>query len=174
MLRYDLIVGIRIERVTPERGTTSSGAAAAGSCCCCCCLHTVGSVIGALSARSVPVAPEPEIPAAVLATEHDGRTLIRKTSVAGLYWALVAIATGLFVSLSIEPHSSRNNEIAVGIAMVLPGLQLAASLVACGVVLFSKHIDRHARLVHLWRITLRTLVGGLIGLGVMIVLFKAC
>ncbi len=162
-------MAITIERKPPERGTLGVDAAPAGQCCCCCCccLHSVGSVIGALSARSKPMVEE--VP--ISSTERS--TLVPKTSATGLYWASVSITCGLMLAYfgGIEHEHIKSDELALLIAIFLPGVQLGASVIAALIIGFSNRVGKEARMAHLGRITLRAFLGGLIGFAIMIPLF---
>jgi hypothetical protein len=166
-------VGITIERQLPERGDRGVAAAPAGQCCCCCCccLHTVGSIAGALSARPVPVAPEP-IPASAIA----GPTQVPRHSATGLYWAISAILSGLTIAYfyGLERDHVRSGEIAVMMAMLFPGVQLAASVIAVIAIASSKRPGKNLRLRHLGKITLRAFLGAVVGTLIMLPMFGRC
>jgi hypothetical protein len=163
-------VAITIERKPSERGTSSLAAAPAGQCCCCCCccLHTVGSVIGAVTAK-----PDLKIEGPLPVATAEKATLEQKNSAAGLYWAIVSIATGLIISYfaGIEHDNVRFEDVLLMIALFLPGAQLAASVVAAIMISSSKRIGKEARLRHLGRITLRAFLGTVIGILIMLVVF---
>jgi hypothetical protein len=166
-------VGIIIERQLPERGDRGVAAAPAGQCCCCCCccLHTVGSVAGALSARPVPVAPE-QIPTSAI----DGPTQLPKYSATGLYWAMSAILSGLTIGYfyGLERDHVRTGEIAVMMAVLFPGVQLVASVIAVIAIASSKRPGKHLRLRHLGKITLRAFLGAVVGTLIMLPMFGRC
>ncbi|HET7503579.1 MAG TPA: hypothetical protein VFK02_21300 [Kofleriaceae bacterium] len=166
-------MGITIERKAPERGGRGIEAAPAGQCCCCCCccLHTVGGVIGALSARSRPAAP-PAIPPSTI----GGPTREPRHSATGLYWAMTALVSGL-VSVyffGVEHASTNSTEVALLIAICFPGVQLAASVVAALVIAGSRRGGKEVRLAHLGRITLRGFLGAVIGGLLMLPLLGKC
>lgn len=164
-------MAITIQRQLPERGTRGAVAAPAGQCCCCCCcLHSVGGLIGALSAVSKPV--EPQIPVSAI----DGRTLEPRHSASGLYWAIIAIMSGLASAyfVAFEGQEVRNIEIALMLAICFPAVQLAASIVAAIVIWRSRRVGKEVRLRHLGKITLRAFVGGVIGFLIMLPLFGKC
>ena len=159
-------MAIAIEREVAERGAASSVASPAGHCCCCCCccLHTVGGVIGALT-TAAPTAEGPALPGAQL----EGATRAPRTSAHGLYWALTAIWAGLLCASAGARHD-RVGEIALVLALFLPGAQLVAALSAAIVVSLSRRPGREARLGHVGRIAMRSFVGSLLGVLAMLVL----
>ena len=162
-------MAITIQRQLPERGTRGAAAAPAGQCCCCCCcLHSVGGVIGALSARATPV--EPQVPVSAV----DGPTLEPRYSASGLYWAICAIVSGLASGyfVAFEASEVRNIEIALMLAICFPAVQLAASIIAAIVIASSKRVGKEVRLRHLGKITLRAFLGALIGFLIMIPMSK--
>src|SRR5215207_11223308 len=87
--------GVTFERLPPERRIAAPSAASAGSCCCCCCccLHTVGSLIGALSAKA-PTPPE-IMPTAVVGTDRPEPNF----RVTKEYWATVLILSTIGLPL---------------------------------------------------------------------------
>lgn len=171
-------MAITIERQLPERGARGArgahgtAAAPAGQCCCCCCccLHSVGGAVGALSARARPV--DPQIPISAI----DGRTLEPRHSASGLYWALTAIMAGVLGAyfVAFENHKVDTFTVALMIAIFLPAIQLAASIVSAIVILRSRRVGKEERLRHLGKITLRAFLGALIGLLIMIPMFGRC
>ena len=167
-------MAITIERQLPERGGRGELGAAAPAgqccCCCCCCLHSVGGVVGALSARPKPV--EPQLPVSAI----DGRTLEPRHSASGLYWAIIAIMSGLASAyfVAFERHEVRNLEVALMLAIVFPAVQLAASIVAAILIARSRRVGKEVRLRHLGKITLRSFLGALIGAAIMLPMFGRC
>jgi hypothetical protein len=161
-------MAIIIQRKPPERDLVGMTAAPAGDCCCCCCcccLHSVGGMIGALTAAPKKVEPE-SLP--ISSTERG--TLEPKTSAGGLYWPLVAIMCGLMIAyVAAADHDSVGlGEALFLVALGLPFAQLAASLVAALAIAGSKRVGKEARMGHLGRITLRAFVGAVIGLVLML------
>lgn len=166
--------GVTFERLPPERQSAAPVAAAAGycCCCCCCCLHSVGSVIGAATAKS-PTETGEQVPTAVVG--RDVR--VPSYSVAKEYWATVLVLS--LVAFPIVLHIWTDGEwledgggvVAIVYALVFPGIQLAASLVVGLRNMWSRRPGRYERLVHLGSITARTFVGGLIGFVLMLPLF---
>lgn len=159
-------MAIAIERQHPERGPRGVTVAPAGQCCCCCCccLHTVGGVVGALSAFA-PKLDAPAVPASAV----GGATREAKHSATGLYWAMTAIVTGLATAYFFGAESrSDSGEALLLIAIFLPGLQLAASLVAAIAIAASARPGKEVRLRHLGKITLRALIGAVLGAAVMV------
>ena len=166
-------MAITIERQAPERGDRGVAAAPAGQCCCCCCccLHTLGGVIGALSARAKPVEPA-QIPISAI----GGPTLEPRHSASGLYWAIIAIMSGLLGAyfVAFERQKVESAEVALMLAICLPAVQLAASIAAAIAIASSRRVGKEVRLRHLGKITLRAFVGALIGTVIMIPLFGRC
>jgi hypothetical protein len=162
------IMTIAIERQHPERGPRGVAVAQAGTCCCCCCcccLHTVGGVVGALSAFEPPTALPP-LPVAAIGEA----TRPAKHSATGLYWSLTAIVSGLAIAyfVGLESGSVDSETALLLIAICLPGIQLAASLVAALAIGASARPGKDVRLRHLGKITLRALIGAVIGAVVMV------
>jgi hypothetical protein len=158
--------GVTFERLPPERRITAPSAAAAGSCCCCCCccLHTVGSVVGALSAKT-PKVPDNPVPNAVVGTAavEPNYTVTKE------YWVTVLVLT--LVSLLISAMDGEAVVWAIGYALVFPGIQLAASLVVAVRNKCSSRPGKDERMKHLGSITLRSFIGGLIGIVIMLPMF---
>jgi hypothetical protein len=158
---------ITIERLPPERTAITPVAAAAGGCCscCCCCFHAVGSLIGAAMARPPQVAP-PEAPVATIA----GSPTEPKYSVAREYWMsflVASVITMMILGVYLD-GSDRLAGMGIIYALVLPAVQLAASIAALVLVLTSKRPGRDERLRHLGKITLYSLLGALLG-GVLVI-----
>jgi hypothetical protein len=156
---------IEIERIRPERGPRGAAAAPAGQCCCCCCcLHSLGGLIGALTATAKPV-PAEQVPTATT----DKPQLAPKHSATGLYWTIVLIVSGLFVSynFAVERHPDDGESLLI-IALALPVIQLFASFLVVIVIGFSTRPGRDIRIAHLGRITLRAFLGALIGVVIML------
>ncbi len=169
-------MAIIIERQAPERGVRGVDAAPAGGCCCCCCccLHTVGGAIGALSALSptLDAAGQAELPRSAI----GGKDLTPRYSAAGLYWAMVAMVSGLVCAgffSSVNTSSGFGQSLTV-IALVLPAIQLGASVAAAIVIACSKRVGTEVRLRHLGKITLRAFVGAVIGGLVLLPLLSQC
>lgn len=164
-------MGVSIERHPAERGSRGSAVAPAGQCCCCCCccLHSLGGVIGAVSA--FPRKPPTEIPQATI----DGASRPRSDSALKHYWITLLLLCAFVVAwnLGIERHPDTMEGVFI-IALVLPAIQLAASVVAALVIGFSKRPGRDQRLRHLGRITLRGLIGAVIGTLMMLPLLTKC
>ena len=164
-------MGVTFERLPPERRIVAPSAASAGSCCCCCCccLHTVGSLIGALSGKA-PKAPEETIPTAVVGTDRvEPNYRVTKE-----YWAtlliLCTIAGPLFV-ISEGGGNWRVEEWLLMYAIFLPVVQLATSVVVAIRNAASKRPGKSERLAHLGSITARAFVGGVFGILAMLLLF---
>ncbi len=162
-------MGIRIERVAPERTASMPVAAAAGGCCscCCCCFHTLGGLIGAALAKP-PKVVEPEAPVATI----DGAPTTPKYTAWKEYWTAFLIASlltimglGFYIT---DSGSDRLLAMVVFYGITTPLVQLGASLIALGMILSSKRPGRSERLRHLGKITLYTVIGA--GLGFILVL----
>ena len=166
--------GVTFERLPPERRITAPSAAAAGGCCCCCCccLHTIGSVVGALSAKT-PKAPENPVPTAVVGTA----SVEPKYTVTKEYWAtvlvmsLVVFPLFMFAMYGAEVMDGEVAAWAIVYALVFPGIQLASSLVVAVRNTYSSRPGKDQRMSHLGSITLRSFIGGLIGILIMLPMF---
>ena len=162
---------ITLERVPPERDETASPVAGAGACCCCCCccLHSVGSVIGAISARP-PELPVCEFPTATVGTPATPPRYSANRD----YWMSLFVVCAVVMPLMASSSEFRSGgEVAVTAALVFPAFQLMASAVALVPTLLSRRPGREQRLSHLGSITVRSLVYGFIGLALMIPLAVA-
>jgi hypothetical protein len=163
--------GVTFERLPPERRIAAPSAASAGSCCCCCCccLHTVGSLIGALTAKA-PKPPE-VVPTAVAGSDRaDPNFRVTKE-----YWATVLIlcTVGLPLFAFSQGAGADDFEIEGWLlvwAMVLPGIQLVASMVVLVRNQFSKRPGLRERMQHLGSITGRAFLGGMLGILVMVII----
>jgi hypothetical protein len=164
-------MGITIERLPPERSSTMPVAAAAGGCCssCCCCFHTVGSLIGAALARAPKVTPS-DTPVAVIA----GAPTEPKYSATKEYW--LSFLIGSVILMMILGVYLDGNDRAAGMAIfyaiLIPAVQLGASIIALVMILVSKRPGQGERLGHLGRITLYAFVGALIGLVLVFAMFS--
>jgi hypothetical protein len=164
-------MGVILERLPPERRILAPAAASAGSCCCCCCccLHTVGSVIGALTAKAPKPLPD-QVPTAVVGDRADPSYKVTKE-----YWATVLIlcTVGLPLFAISQGAASGDFEVEAWLliwAMVLPGIQLAASVVVAVRNSFSKRPGQRERMQHLGSITGRAFLGGMIGILAMVLI----
>ena len=162
------MAGVTFERLPPERTIAAPAAASAGSCCCCCCccLHTVGSVLGALSAKAPPETSN--VPVAVVGAS----TVAPNYRVTKEYWATVLVVSTVVVPLYVINDFGRTHaeEWALLYAILFPAIQLGSSVIVAIRNAFSKRPGRRERLDHLGSITLRSFIGGLIGILVMVVL----
>jgi len=117
-------------------------------CCCCCCLHSLGGLIGAAVASIPrkdtawsdrwPPADDSELRAGriddVRRTEFQSDRPRTGLSAVGLYWLLVVVLSAAMPLWAALFASVRANEIVISLvilALVLPGIQLAASVIAC-------------------------------------------
>jgi hypothetical protein len=161
--------GVTFERLPPERRITAPSAASAGSCCCCCCccLHTVGSLVGALTAKT-PKTVE-TVPTAVVGTAK----VAPQFRVTKEYWATVLIlctvAIPVYVISMTRTRITDPLEWAFFYAIFFPAIQLGASFVVLVRNGFSKRPGREERMRHLGSITGRAFVGGMIGILVMVI-----
>lgn len=162
-------MGVTFERLPPERRIAAPSAASAGSCCCCCCccLHTVGSLIGALTAK----APKPpaELPTAVAGSDRADPSF----KVTKQYWATMLVLCTIGLPLFAFSQGAGSDAFSIEgwlfiCAIVLPGIQLLASLVVVIRNSFSKRPGRRERMRHLGSITGRAFVGAMIGTLVML------
>lgn len=166
-------VAIEIERQLPERGERGVTAAPAGQCCCCCCcccLHSLGGAIGALSARSKPV--DSKLPVSAI----DRRPLEPRHTASGLYWAIVAIVSGLVSAylVAFEREEIHPSKVWFMVVLLLPAVQLVASIIAALVLAGSRRVGKEQRLNHLMRITVRAFLGALIGGLLMLPMLSKC
>jgi len=139
---------IGFEAHPPERRRRRGQVAACGCCCCCCCLHSLGGLIGSAAAgRSKTL-------------EAHGATVS--------YW--LCLLAALVISCAVGPLLSGEGLAGVLAALILlPGLQLVASLVAAVIAGFTAGAAGVARI---WTITWRGLVGSAVGFGIMLIAFK--
>lgn len=162
--------GVTFERLPPERQIVAPSAASAGSCCCCCCccLHTVGSVIGALTGKTPKPLPDP-VPTAVIGTDKvEPRYTVTKE-----YWVTVlvlcTIAAPIFVYAMTRHQRVEPLEWAFFYAIFFPVIQLIASVIVGIRNGASSRPGRNERLRHLGSITARAFIGGMIGIIVMVI-----
>lgn len=126
-------------------------------CCCCCCLHSVGGILGA-AIGSLPT--------------KEPITDRRQVSASLLYWLWFGAGTVAAITLALvlgrhKPEASMWGLIAV--AMLLPGVQIGASILSLLCLLLSNPDDRGARLASIGRITLYSFLGTVIGLFLMLI-----
>ena len=135
-------IAIRVH--PPERRRRAPGIAACGCCCTtCCCLHSLGGLIGAATAGW----PR---------TVEDRRATVT-------YWCcLLALFTGaLCVGWFSE---SRGDPVLLILVLLLPGIQIAASVVAA---IIARIIAGPKAPWRIWSITWRGFVGAVIGVGIL-------
>ena len=160
----------------PERRRRPSSVIAAQACCCCCCcccLHTIGGLVGGLVGSLLRVRPSPP----VQKQDEDSPFPFRRdepgpsfTLSAGfVYWVLFSLLSlGTFLYFLLQDDPSTREPIWAGILTVLfmPGVQLAAALLAVLVVAVCPAglmPDKRAALVRIGKISLWAFVGGLAG-----------
>ena len=162
------VSGITIERLPPEREARIAVAAPAGSCCCCCCcLHSVGGLLGAVTAKRPPV-PTMEPPTAVIGTDK----VEPRYTVSREYWlSLLFICCVVSPAFSLVAWDIQSKDTWFVLAMLMPAMQLVASVAALCLSQISKRPGREERLRHLGTITLRAFIGAVIGFLVMLPMF---
>lgn len=162
--------GVLLERLPPERRIAAPAAASAGSCCCCCCccLHTVGSIVGALSAKT-PKPPD-NVPTAVA----GGADVAPRYTVTKEYWVTLLILSTVAFPIFMTSTGARIDQMGEWLllyAIFLPVIQLATTVVVGVRNTFSNRPGQQERIRHLGSITLRAFVGALTGMVVMLFLF---
>jgi hypothetical protein len=161
--------GVTFERLPPERRIAAPSAASAGSCCCCCCccLHTIGSLVGALTAKG-PKPPE-TVPTAVVGTDRaEPNYRVTKE-----YWATVLILATVALPLYAFSQGGRLEEPLEWLfvyAIFLPAVQIVASVVVALRNTWSKRPGKDERLRHLGSITARAFIGGILGILAMVLI----
>ncbi len=139
----------------PERrrwaGWLSSTTFCSCCCSCCCCAHSLGGLIGAAVASRK-------------GTDSPERRRVNRT-----YWlSFLALA----VLNCILPWAGEMGGVNIIIAiLLLPGIQLAAALLACGIIALSAVEDKRAAWRHLGRIALTSFGGAFAGAVAMLALF---
>jgi hypothetical protein len=165
---------VEVQVHPPERGRGSPVVLPTGCCCCCCCcLHTLGALIGGLIGTTQLINPpprpvDPNFPFPFRRDELEEAGPVLPLGL--LYWLLVCFGIGVTMVWAFFTQRNRPEDafltggfVAI---MIMPGIQLGASLLALfGVLLF--YTDRTAALMRLARITLWSVVGALIGGGIM-------
>lgn len=164
------VAPIRVTAHRPERRRRSLVTLHCGGgcccCCCCCCLHSIGSLIGATVAPKGERAPAG--PAYLPADDDEPASGVSGVSV--YWWCLLAVIAVAFAFGLATGHAT-GGLIALGaIIVLLPLLQLFASLLAMLILAASSQPDRSYQFGQVGRITLGAVVGGLAGLGIMILL----
>jgi hypothetical protein len=164
---------VRLTAHPPERRRRGSvvllQGGGCGCTCCCCCLHSVGGLVGGIigSRKYVEpyLEPNPDL-TSPFPFRRDQEQAISVLSATGLYWALVVSlvgvcgVAGLFLTNGMRPDS-----LLIGLLfafMVLPGIQLTASLLALiGVALFAS--EKRTALRRIGKITLWSFLGSVFG-----------
>jgi hypothetical protein len=172
-----------LTRHPPEHGSAGAPetlpAGCCCCCCCCCCLHTLGGIGGAVLGSTLPMQRRP-----VYESDPDSPFPYRRDVFEEdqpiippvlLYWLMVALTVVLTVAatpfLFTGPGGPSNPLDAVPIGlfialMILPGLQLIASLFAVlAVAIF--YPERNYALRRLGKITLWSFAGTSLGLLLM-------
>jgi hypothetical protein len=172
---------IRVTVHPPERRRRHSSVVAAQACCCCCCcccLHTIGGLIGGLVGSLLRVRPSPppvREPAegSPFPFRRDELEPTFTLSPALVYWVLFSLLSmGTFLYF-VTAHGGGNDPIwaGIGTVLVMPGIQLGASLLALLVVALCPAAlvpDKPAAVVRIGKISLWAFVGGLVGMGLML------
>jgi hypothetical protein len=159
-----------VERLPAERGGVPPTAAPAGGCCCCCCccLHSVGSLLGAATTKP-PQPPTDDLPAAVVGTpKAEPRYKVTRA-----YWLTVLLLTTVALPVICYTQGLRLDAVeewGLLAIMIMPAIQIAASIVVWIGELRSTRPGRRERLRHLGDISIRTFSGAAIGVLVMIAL----
>jgi hypothetical protein len=139
-------------------------------CCCCCCLHSLGSLIGGIAGTRSPldrVAEGAEVPPEAPPTLPGDSLMCR------MYWWLV-LATTIVASLTFAYYQVNTipNAILWGLLIVvvgaMPVVQLVGSMLALFAMPFLPVDQQDTAHRRLGRITWWSLLGMLIGIGVMI------
>jgi hypothetical protein len=165
---------VRLTAHPPERrrrGSIVLLQAGCCCCCCCCCLHSVGGLVGGIigSRKYVEpyLEPNPDL-TSPFPFRRDQEQAISFLPATGLYWALVVSLVGVcgvagggvLPGMSLQPDS-----LLIGLLiafLVLPGIQLAASLLAfIGVALFAS--EKRTALRRIGKITLWSFLGSVFG-----------
>jgi hypothetical protein len=165
---------VRLTAHPPERRGRGSvvllQAGSCCSCCCCCCLHSVGGLVGGIigSRKYVEpyLEPNPDL-TSPFPFRRDQEQAISVLPTTGLYWALVLSLVGVcgfpggYVcsGMWLQPDS-----LLIGLLfafLVLPAVQLAASLLALFVVLFAS--EKRTALRRIGKITLWSFLGTMFG-----------
>ena len=160
----------------PERRRPGGPVILPCGCCssCCCCLHTLGGLIGGLVGTTAAIKPrarpvDPDFPFPYRRDEFDveGESL----PAGALYWLLVCL--GLAVGslwFFMSEGGRRPEQLFYGFMLTLfiflPAVQLGAAAVAA-VIVFLFYTDRVTAALRIGKITLWTVVGTGIGIGVM-------
>ena len=134
-------------------------------------------MIGALTALSPTIKPTDLQESALPSSAIKGATLEPRFSANGLYWAMTAMVSGVASAIILTNMDRGNDQIAASVlvaALALPLFQLGASLISLFVILGSNRLGKEVRLRHLGKITLRSFIGGLIGIAIMLPLFARC
>jgi hypothetical protein len=152
-------------------------------CCCCCCPHTIGGLAGGIagSVTEMPEQPramDPDAPFPYRLDEFEDEGALVPAGL--LYWLLVCLLIGVVVVWTAVANASGFGRVQEGlliggfiVLLVLPGLQLGASLLALLVILLF-YPERARPLRRLGRITLWTIagtLGGLIPMGACLLFF---
>jgi ABC-type Fe3+ transport system permease subunit len=148
-------------------------------CCCCCCLHTIGGLVGGVAGSVLQIRPrprpvDPDFPFPFRRDELDEEA--PAFSPALLYWLLVSFLTAVTVvwyylssAASRGPLRGDATELLIGLlvaVMILPGLQLGASVLAVlAIAVF--YGEKVTPLLRVGKITLWSVVGTLVGLFLM-------
>jgi hypothetical protein len=165
-----------VTRHPPEHGRPTAPDVLPGACCCCCCccLHTLGGIGGAIIGSSLPVDTNParvSDPSSPFPYRRDvfeeDQPLIPP---ALLYWLLVALSVTATCLITYGYNGFQDPQMLVAglfiAVMILPGLQLVASLLSLLIVgLF--YPERSYSLRRLGKINLWSYGGMLLGTLVM-------
>jgi hypothetical protein len=171
----------------PERRRVTTVTLPCGCCCCCCCcLHTIGGLIGAGLASGIAGATErPRYPDYYYHPEdYPGLVLPPRRSptlsAVAIYWITFAGLTTLTAVLSCMGYGGGPTRMGsmegagaalLILAIFLPAVQLAASVLAIILAAVTDLPNAGARVWAVGKITLGMVLGTAVGMGIMVVLY---
>jgi hypothetical protein len=174
---------IVFRRHPAERGVASGTSSVSGCCCCCCCcVHTIGAVIGAVSGARARLVGAAEAPAGKLLPGDPGETSPRPLAVVRLYWVLTFILTEIaafWMALADTRHFTSVSDWLLRVAgvtaagslglalMALPLAMLLAGAITASIVALAPLPGRQEGLRRVGRMTVRMIVGSVVGLLLM-------
>jgi hypothetical protein len=148
--RREVAVDVHPPERRRARGLLASTTFCTCCCSCCCCLHSLGGLIGGARASG----KGPPTPA---------RSRANRT----YWWTVLALA----ILNGFLPWAGEVGGLnLILVAILLPGIQIAAAFVACGLLFFSSLEDKRAAYRHVGRIALYSFGGAFIGTAIMVAL----